>query len=122
MKCNLRLTVLVGLYTMAALLTETFLPQVIFPHLDRPCMALLSCAALISARDCENWKNILLAGLTFSLLPWCAGIAEAPLWQLFLQGALIYAAASVLYGMTAGETRIAAALNAGILYLALRCL
>lgn len=132
---NTLLAVEMGIVCLAVVLGRTFIPGFGLPYWDIPFMVLLSVIPMVIAGylKTESDENcvysIVLAGLTFSLLPFCAGWNTGmPFWKLFVAGAVIFGVVDVFY--TSIKERVAsgpkAALaliaNGFLLYLASQCL
>ena len=69
--------------------------------------------------------TVVLGGVTFALLPWCAGVAGAvPVWMLGLCGAAVFGISTLLYAsireriVTGTNSRLAPVGNALLLFLA----
>ena len=128
---NLLLAVFVGAACMALVLFDTFAPSVLLPHIGLPVMVLLTAVPLaieyyVGAPKKRDWiGSTVLAGLTFAVLPACAGFTGGlPVWLLFLCGAAVFAVTTVLYTsmgrrMASGpKAKAAPVVNALLLFLA----
>ena len=132
---NMALTVVLGLALLVCILLRTFMPMVILPELSIPNMVLVSAAALIidhyvvkEAGRCYI-GSLLLAVLTFGLLPWVSGFAAlTEAVKLGFIGGVTFTVVMVLY--TSLQKRLASGpvskaapvLSALCLYLAAQCL
>lgn len=128
---NTALTVIVGITCLAAVLLQTFAPRIILPEVDLPMLMFFGVLALLIegvAKGKIIWPHpvtAVLAGLSFSILPWCAGlIGTKDILVLFLNGVLSYAAAGLLLGSVARRLpqkkgyKVSLVLNGGLLILA----
>lgn len=116
---------------VAVVLVDTFAPSVLLPHIGLPAMVLLTVVSLavehyIGAPEKRDWiGSAILAGLTFSILPVCAGFhGGLSFLKLFLCGTAVFAVTTVLYTsmgrrMASGpKANAAPAVNALLLFLA----
>ena len=128
---NILLAAVVGAACAVGVLVDTFAPFAILPHPGIPLMVLLTVLPLaaeyyIGAPKKRDWiGSTVLAGLTFAVLPACAGMTGGlPLWKLFIVGAVVFAVVTVLYTsmghrMRSGaKAKAAPAVNALLLFLA----
>lgn len=128
---NILLTITVALTCLVMLLVRVFFPSVLLPQPGIPAMVLLTVLPLavehhLGAPKKREWiGSTALAGLTFSVLPLCAGItAGPPVWLLLVCGAAVFAVCTALYSsmsrrMASGPSAKAApAINALLLFLA----
>ena len=128
---NLLLAVLTAALCLWGMLVKTFAPSVVLPRESIPMMVLLMSIALAAeyyfgGGNKREWiGSTVLSGITFSLLPWCAGLTgDAPLWLLFLCGAAVFTLTTLLYTsmvkrMKSGRCgKAAPAVNALLLFLA----
>ena len=128
---NLLLAAAVFALCAAGVLFDALAPYVMLPHAGLPLMVLLTAIPLAvehylgapKKRDCIG--STVLAGLTFSVLPACAGLTgDVPVWLLFVSGAAVFAVTTVLYTsmgqrMASGpKAKAAPAVNALLLFLA----
>ncbi len=129
------LTAVVGLACVIQLLLRTFAPSVRLPHVSISVLLLLSLTVLALERylapgASRRWGlTVLMAALTFALLPWCSGAVDgSAVWKLGLAGGAVFGGAASLYDSVArravdGPCRKAApAVWALLLYLAGQCL
>lgn len=126
------LAALTGLACLTAVAVRAFLPAVILPRLDLPAVAGLAIAALVlecyltKAAPRRQWVlTALLGGLTFGLLPLCAGLADAgEALRLGLAGAVAFTVLTVLFTairdrLSSGPAgKLAPLLTGGVLFLA----
>lgn len=132
---NFLLTALVGLACLAGLLMRTFAPSVRVPEMNLSTVLLLSLAALmleqyLAPGAARRWlPSVILAVLTFALLPGCAGtVAWSEAWKLGLVGGVVFGASAALYSGAARRScggacsKAAPAVWALLLYLAGQCL
>lgn len=132
---NLLLTLVVGLVCLAVLLVRTFAPAVVLPKLGLPLLVLLSLIALViegylaPGADRPWIVLVLLGGVTFALLPWCAGWSTGEgLLRLFFLGGVSFGLTTFLYTSMAERLasgpayRVAPALSAVLLFLASQAL
>ena len=131
---NVILGVVTGLVCLAGLITRAFFPAVILPRIDIPvfvAISAFSCAVAYyvnqGMRD-DKIGSALLAGLTFSILPFCAGLTfGSPIWKLFIIGALVFLFVDFCYEAigkrmeTGAFGKMAPLANAFILFLASQC-
>jgi len=131
---NVVLGILVGAACLMGILTRTLFPENILPRLDVPVFVLfsaLACAIVYYMNGGERADKIgsaLLAGLTFSLLPFCAGLTFGiPVWKLFLAGTVVFFLTDLCYeGIgkrmeTGAFGKIAPLANGMMLFLASQC-
>ena len=132
---NAVLAALLGLSCLITVLVKVFSPAAVLPKLDVAMLAFFSLAALavenyLSPKAQRAWvPNLLLAGASFALLPWCAGLAGAEeMGLLFLLGMVVFGVSAFLYGsmarrMASGPAgKAAPALSAFVLFLAAQSL
>jgi len=128
---NILLAAVVGVACAVGVLVDTFAPFAILPHPGIPLMVLLTVVPLaaeyyMGVPKKRDWVgSTVLAGLTFAVLPACAGLtAGLPLWKLFVCGAAVFAVSAMLYismghRMRSGaKAKAAPAVNALMLFLA----
>ena len=101
---NILLAAVVGIAMLVLMLCRTFQPAVVLPPLNIPNILILSALALAldaylapGVKRC--WIGVwLLASLTFGLLPWAAGQADAHVvWKLALVGGVVFTLAAWLF-------------------------
>lgn len=127
---NLLLMAVLGVACLAALLTKTWLPRVILPALDTPNLTLLSLIALvlehyIAPGAKRSWQSVLLALLTFGLLPFAASfVTLEQIWKIALHGTVVFGVVTWLFDAMADRistgpaSKAAPFANALSLYLA----
>ena len=132
---SILLTIEIFILCLAALFIRILIPSAILPHISLPMLVLLTLIPL----TCEYYLvkaphnlclfNIILAGISFTLLPLCAGIdVSLPLWQLCIVSIVTYgisaaAFASIERRITSGPACILVPIaSAFMLYLASQCL
>lgn len=131
LKLNVLLAAAVGVACLVLMLAETLAPMAIMPRFDLTMMLGLSLAALTVEAYWEPGQRYpwpiatVLGGVTFALLPWCAGVAGAvPVWTLGLCGAAVFGIAALLYSSileriaSGSSPRLAPAGSALLLFLA----
>lgn len=114
LKQSALLALVVGLSCLILAVAGALAPMAILPKLDLPAMLALSLIALTLdaywAPPKLCWPALLantaLGGVSFALLPWCAGTAGGtPVWVLGLAGAAVFGVTALLY--TAAMERVA---------------
>lgn len=131
---NVILGIFVGIASLIGILTRCFFPAVILPKVDVPVIVLfsaLSCAVTYYMNAEEGRDKIgsaLLAGLTFALLPFCAGlVAGIPVWKLFIAGTILFFVTDLCYEAigkrmdTGAFGKLAPFANGLMLFLASQC-
>lgn len=130
---NILLAAELGILSLTGLLIRTFLPGAVLPEISIPLIVLLSLIPLTAEcytkapRGKNHLISILLAGVSFSVLPWCGGLLrEMPLWKMFLISCAVYGIVSLLYQgqaerIPAKNKKTAPAINAVLLWLASLC-
>ena len=131
---NTVLAIVLGIFFVACTVSRAFVPMVVLPRLTIPNMVLLSLAALLIAHYAAPGKSrcdgfaLLLAALTFGLLPYAAGFATGTeALKLALIGGIAFFAAAWLFGeamerLSSGPAAKAApVITAFCLYLAAQC-
>lgn len=101
-RANLLLTAETALLCLAGLLLRLLSPAAILPRPGVPTLVVLSLLALLLSGKPKQKESlllsVLLAGGTFTLLPWCAGLPTAlPLWGMFLLGGAVFFLTAGLY-------------------------
>lgn len=131
---NVALSVVLGVFLLACVLVRTFNPMAVLPKLDVPMVVALSLAALLAAHYLAKANepcdviSLVLAVVTFGLLPYVSGFAtvEAAL-KLALVGGIAFFVAAWLFDemmerLSSGPAAKAApVLSALGLYLAAQC-
>lgn len=132
---NLMHVAAVFLYCAVCLLIRAFAPAVILPRWDFSVLMILSLLPLVITRYLDadasgNWiAMILLGGVTFTVLPLCAGLTfDTPAWKLLLLGTAVFGVTKFLYSCTEKCTakgclrHISPVVNALLLFLAGQCI
>ena len=135
LKLNVLLAAAVGTACLVLMLAGALAPMAIRPRFDLTMMLGLSLTALTveaywGPDPQYPWPvTIVLGGVTFALLPWCAGVAgAAPVWTLGLCGGAVFGIATLLYSSireriaTGSNPRLAPVCSAFLLFLAGQCL
>lgn len=135
LKLNVLLAAVTGAACLALMLMGVFAPMAIPFKFDLTMMLGLSLIALTAEAywgpaQRYPWPvTVVLGGVTFALLPWCAGVAGAvPAWKLGLCGAVVFGIAALLYSSireriaTGPAAPLAPAGSALMLFLAGQCL
>lgn len=128
------LTVVLGLALAACRLVRTFIPMAVLPELDIPNMVLLSLAALlldhylVSGSGHSDIVTLLLAALTFGLLPFTSGMAAVDeALKLAVVGGIVFTLTAWLFSqmqdrLSSGPAAKAAPLFSALgLFLAAQC-
>ena len=131
---NVILSVVTALVCLAGVITRSFFPYIILPRMDVLMMAAIcagSCAIAFYVNKgiaAESIGASLLAGITLSVVPLCAGFTSGhPVWKLFVVGAFVFFVTNLCYEsiarrMETGEyNRLAPLANAFLLFLACQC-
>lgn len=135
LKLNALLAAAVGVACLWLMVAGALAPMAILPKFDLTMMLGLSLIALTieaywGPAQRYPWPvTVVLGGVTFALLPWCAGVAGGiPVWTLGLCGAAVFGVAALLYSSireriaTGSAARLAPAGSALMLFLAGQCL
>lgn len=135
LKLNILLAAAVGIACLVLALAGTLAPMAILPKFDLTMMLGLSLTALTVEAywgpvPQYPWPvTVLLGGVTFALLPWCAGVTGAvPVWTMGLCGTAVFGVAALLYSSireriaTGTAARLAPVGSALMLFLAGQCL
>lgn len=131
---NVTLPLVLGIFLLVCLLVRTFNPMAVLPKLDVPMVVALSLAALLAAHylakaiePCDA-LSLVLAALTFGLLPYVSGFATVmEALKLALVGAVAFFVTAWLFDemmerLSSGPVAKAApVLSALGLYLAAQC-
>ena len=131
---NTCLAAVLGLALAVCVLVRAFAPAVVLPKLDIPNVVLLSLVALLAAHYLKKEKSacnvltLLLAAVTFGLLPYAAGFATlAEAGKLALIGGAVFFVTAWLFAQamdrltTGPAAKAAPVLTAFGLYLAAQC-
>lgn len=130
---NVALPLALGVFQLFCLLVRTFNPMAVLPNLDVPMVVLLSLVALLAAhylrsREACDAVSLVLAAVTFGLLPYVTGFATVmEALKLALVGAIVFFVTAWLFDemmerLSSGPAAKAApVLSALGLYLAAQC-
>ena len=131
---NVALSVVLGVFLLICVLIRTFNPMAVLPKLDVPMAVALSLAALLAAHYLAKAKeacdiiSLVLAALTFGVLPYVSGFATVTeALKLALVGGVTFFVAAWLFDemmerLSSGPAAKAApVLSALGLYLAAQC-
>ena len=135
-KLNTILAAVAGLACLVLVLVRAFAPFTVLPLVDIPNLAAVSIAALVV--DCYlNGKNrvshcwvltAVLAVLTFWLMPWAAGLADAgEALRIGVIGAILFTVLAFLFGtirerLLSGKSNVLTPACVGfVMYLACQC-
>lgn len=132
---NIILVAEIGLLCLIALVMKTFVPGVILPSFDIPLFVLLSVIPMMIkyyiAPEAEGnlWITVLMAGVTFTVLPLCAHIDMGlSAVKLLVAGTVVFGITNIIYTSIGKRIasgpygRFAPAANGLMLYLASQCL
>ena len=131
---NVALPVVLGVFLLVCVLIRTFNPMAVLPKLDVPMVVALSLVALLAAHylakanEACDVISLVLAALSFGLLPYVSGFATVMgALKLALVGAIAFFVAAWLFDemmerLSSGPAAKAApVLSALGLYLAAQC-
>ena len=131
---NVALPVVLGIFLLVCVLVRTFNPMAVLPKLDVPMVVALSLAALLAShylaktREACDAVSLVLAALTFGVLPYVSGFATVmEALKLALVGGIAFFVAEWLFDemmerLSSGPVAKAApVLGALGLYLAAQC-
>lgn len=131
---NAALPIVLGVFLLVSVLVRTFNPMAVLPKLDVPMAVALSLAALLAAHYLAKAKeacdiiSLVLAALTFGVLPYVSGFATVTeALKLALVGGVTFFVAAWLFDemmerLSSGPAAKAApVLSALGLYLAAQC-
>ena len=131
---NVALPVVLGVFLLVCVLIRTFNPMAVLPKLDVPMVVALSLVALLAAHylakanEACDVISLVLAALSFGLLPYVSGFATVmEALKLALVGAIAFFVAAWLFDemmerLSSGPAAKAApVLSALGLYLAAQC-
>lgn len=131
---NILLIIEMFLLCGAVVAVRTFFPGFVLPRIGIPMLTVLSVIPMmindICNIGCEEVRpvSLLLAGLTFTLLPLSAGwSAGLPLWKLFVAGTVVYGVTEIVYTSilrrisTGTRVPMAPVVNGFLLWLASQC-
>lgn len=104
LKLNFLLALVVGICCLVLALGSALAPNAIMPRLDLTMMLALSLIALTidnywgPARPRSWFWTVALGAVTFTVLPWCAGVTGGvTVGVLGLSGGAVFAVTTVLY-------------------------
>lgn len=103
---NTLLAIVLGVGLLIGMLQKTFFSSMILANLDIPSMVALVLIALLIEYFCAGTQKrvwpvqILLAAVTFALLPWAADLPYADV-KLAIVGTVIFALVTVLFDFAA---------------------
>ncbi len=141
-RLNIILTIVLGIVLLAGILVRVFAPIVMLPKLDIPNIVLISLVALLldnylrfgkDAEVCVRDKQdyiwiVVLAVLTFGLLPWVAGFVRGlDVLKMAVTGGVVFTAVTWMFssvqeriqsGKSSKATLVICALG---IYLAAQC-
>lgn len=131
---NIILGIVTALVCLTGVITRSFFPDVVLPRVDVPVMtaiSALSCAIayyVIGGSREDKIGSALLAGLTFSVLPFCAGLTFGnSVWKLFVAGTVVFFVTDLCYESigkrmdTGVFSKLAPLANGLILFFASQC-
>ena len=131
---NILLAAETGILSLAGLMIKAFVPGAVLPEFGIPTVILLSVIPLTAeyyaeaSRRKNYFFSVILAGVSLSVIPWCAGVlTEISLWAAFLIACAAYGIVSLLYeAMTGrmdedGNKKAAPVINAMLLWAAGLC-
>lgn len=127
--------VTVGAFYLIGIIIRVFYPTTVFPRIGMPLLVLLSLIPLvieyyIAEENKRNWIiTAILAGLTFTIFPLCAGWDTGiTLWKLGAAGAIVFGLTDIIFRSIENRMstyrcgKLASIANAVMLYLASQCL
>lgn len=129
---NVLLAVVLGAGLLAGMLWRVFVPNVVLSDLDLPAMAAIVLAALlveylVKGVQKRTWGvQIVLAAVTFLVLPWAADLSYAGV-KLSVCGTAVFAVLTWLFDSAAQrmdvttESKYAMIPTAFVMYLACQC-
>lgn len=129
---NVLLAAVLGAGLFAGMLWKAFMPNVVLSDLDLPAMAVIILAALVieylvKGVQKRAWAvQILLAAVTFFVLPWAADLAYAGV-KLAVCGTVMFAGLTWLFDSAAqrmdvtADCKYAMIPTAFVMYLACQC-
>lgn len=132
---NILLIIEVGIFYLFHMFCRIFAPSMIFPKMSLPFLTILSVLPMVvqSYIEPKIKRNpvisMLIAGMTFVVLPMCAGIDTGfSIWKLFVAGTAVYGVTYIVYEsmvqrMYSGSyTKFTPIVNGFLLFLASQCL
>ena len=131
---NVALPVVLGVFLLVCLLIRTFNPMAVLPRLDVPMVVAVSLVALLAAhylakaQEACDAISLVLAALTFGLLPYVSGFATVmEALKLALVGGLTFTVTTWLFTtiqerLSSGPAAKASAFFSAVsLYMAAQC-
>lgn len=130
---NAILAAVLGVVLLVSIIVKTVCPHFIIPELDIPYIAAVSLVALVLTNFVKTEEGcflceMFLAGVTFGVLPWAAGmITGAEVFKFILGGAIVFAVLNEMFKAMvkrmdlAGLSKCATIPAAFALYLACQC-
>ena len=129
---NTLLAVVLGAGLLTGMVWRVFQPNVVLPDLDIPAMAALVLVALVleyllTGTKKRAWvMQIILAAVTFAVLPYAAGLASAGI-KTILCGTAVFAALTWMFDFATdrlevtADCKFAVIPTAFVMYLACQC-
>ena len=130
---NAALAAVLGVALLISIILKTMCPQIIIPEVNIPYIAAISLIALVltsfvkTDKDCVVCEAI-LAGITFGVLPWAAGvITGGELLKYALVGAIVFAVLNEMFKAMVKRIDLAGTCKGAVipaafgLYLACQC-
>ena len=130
---NAVLAAVLGVALLISIILKTMCPQIIIPEVNIPYIAAISLIALVltsfvkTDKDCVVCE-VILAGITFGVLPWAAGaITGGELLKYALVGAIVFAVLNEMFKAMVKRIDLAGACKGAVipaafgLYLACQC-
>ena len=130
---NSALAAVLGIALLVSVLVKTMCPQMILPKYNIPYIAAISLVALVITSFIHTEEGCLvceaiLAGITFGVMPWAAGVITASaIFKYALGGAIVFAILNEMFQAMAKKMDLAGASKAAVipasfvLYLACQC-
>ena len=106
---NSILAALLGVVLLISVIAKTFCPQLILPEMNIPYMAAVTLTALVLTHFVKTEEGCpvcqaILAAVTFTVLPWAAGLQTVAVWKLAIVGGIVFAILNAMF--TAMEKRM----------------
>lgn len=106
---NSILAAVLGVVLLASVIAKMLCPQIILPEMNIPYMVAISLIALVLTHFVKTEEGcpvcqMVLAAVTFAVLPWAAGLATVAIWKLALCGGMVFAILNAMF--TAMEKRM----------------
>lgn len=132
---NILHILVVSVLLLMGIVVRTFSPATVFPKISIPMLVLLSLVPMVIEQRVgggrqRKWSvSTVVGGVTFTVLPWCAGWNPGmPVWKLWIAATVVFGVTDRIYGsivhkLSSGSRgRFAPEANALMLYLASQCL